>query len=66
MNIYALNLSTAYVLLDDTTETAAPAMLYYNEAEGTFYYISDYLQADTRLLETLFLGTDPVVFGAGV
>lgn len=56
MNIYSLNISTTYVTLDENTATVQPAAVYYSEADDTLYYISDYLQADTRLLQTLFLG----------
>ncbi len=60
-----LNITTSYVILDNTTSYVAQGVLYYSSNDDEFMYISDYLQADTRLLQTLFLGMG-VCIGVGV
>lgn len=50
-------MTSSFTVLDETTATSAPAILYYNNKTSKFYYVSDYLQADTRLLQSLYLGT---------
>ena len=56
VNVVPLNITSAYVIVDQATTIDGNGTALYRGSDELFNYVSDYLQADSRLLQSLFFG----------